>query len=204
MAKGYKAAWAGLGLTFLTFILAFCLPEKIPSVVVPLLGLSLMRTLAEMVYGSALREHRARGGALASSLKVAGIGILFGLVLVGAFFAGALGYAFLTEGKHCDYSPNEQVFYRNGATEEEARQLGSSLHDEGFFSGQGAATVYLEHSKDSYRVGFVMQEKGLADPKTAEVLAGLGQDLSKKCFHGSKVQVGLYDESGELKKELNP
>ena len=55
------------------------------------------------------------------------------------------------------FGPNEAIYYEGGATETDARRLGSFLQESGFFDGTMNADVWLaKTSKEGLTTGFAV------------------------------------------------
>ncbi len=85
----------GIAATVVLLGVAYVLPDRFPSSVLPLAYCVGARALAQAAFGDVLTAHRAAGGKPASWWRLIGISLLSLLVLVGVLFAGLFALAYL-------------------------------------------------------------------------------------------------------------
>ncbi|WP_025129259.1 hypothetical protein [Pseudomonas sp. PH1b] len=84
-------AWAmGIGLLVAMSVAGFFLPESIPAVVFVLPPIYGMNAYARQLFGPQVEEHKASNGRFVSLWRVAGISLLFSLVMVAVLVAVVL------------------------------------------------------------------------------------------------------------------
>jgi hypothetical protein len=98
------------------------------------------------------------------------------------------------QGPSVDYGGEQKMYYVDGATEAEARQLGDYLRKEGFFrNGGGGRTVQLARIPDGYAVSFVLTKGHENDADVEEATRRLGQRISALVFEGKAIEIRLCD-----------
>jgi hypothetical protein len=78
-------------------------PETIPTALVGLVQATLMYVLAQSLQNNLLEDHLARGGAVESSWKAAGIGFLTGTVMAVLLIGGLSLLAWMMGEKIYEY-----------------------------------------------------------------------------------------------------
>lgn len=194
--KGLASLGVSLLLTGLTLAIAFNLPERFPGVILGGLALLAMRAYTQKIQGQAIAEHLRLGGRK-GFLGTAVLLVLLscGLIL-GGVFAGV--YATLPPSYHLG---KDEVIYRAGAQQSEAKDLAESLKKMGFFKDQGFS-VFLSKPDQSYHVGFVVQDGAWDSGETCDAFRPMGPELTKTAFHSAPVVVELVNDQGEVKKSL--
>ena len=88
-----------------------------------------------------------------------------------------------------------EVYYKNGATENEAQKLGDFLKLDGFFGNIKPASVQVDKENDKYIVRFVYDKEYYEKtPGLEEFFKNYGVRMSKELFNGKKVDITLSDK----------
>jgi hypothetical protein len=191
----------GVLATIVLVTLAMKLPDRLPSAAIELPVLFAMYGLAKALQGSIYSAHVESGGTKASAWSAAGIGVLCLVVL----FVGIVAWViiedqFLTSRVY--FGPEEEVIFESGATEAEAKKLGTLLQAEGYFDGKGAKSVRISRAGGRAVVEFVLQQNAWFDPQVVKQFEELKPKLSKAVFDGAPVEIRLVDEDLETHKTL--
>ena len=194
--KTFRNLTVSLLVTAVTLGSAFTLPDNFPGVAIGAVALVIMRAYAQMVQGQALAEHVRRGGARGSTGRAVLISLLSCALILGAIFG--VFYATLPPGFHLG---KDEVVYRSGAQESEARMLAESLKKMGFFQDRGVS-VFLSKPDGSYHVGIVVKDGAWDSGETCDAFRPLGPELSKNTFQAAPVVMELVNGEGEVKKSL--
>jgi hypothetical protein len=128
----------GAILTGLYFAIAMALPEGFPDAALYVAYFVLAGQLAHVLHGEEIKRHLAAGGKRASNWKVAGISATTFLVTVGIVVGTSYPPLFASKGP---FGGGNEVYYEDGATKEEARELGEILEELKFFRGDAPASV---------------------------------------------------------------
>ena len=199
------AAWTTVACCVLTMVAlmmsVIALPESIPAL---LIGLPLFLVLwgaAKGLQGSAYDAHLRNGGEPASGWAATGFAVLGIALYFGAFLAYDQ-YLNASFGQKIDYGGGEEVYYAKGATEADARALGSFLRQAGYFDGKGPKAVRVSLDGNRLVVSLIVQEWVLKDPEAQQELRMMGQQASQRAFSGRPVAVELCDEYFNVKKRL--
>lgn len=185
------------------FWLAFALPERTPAPLVYGPLVLVMWLAAKSLQGQACEGHVAQGGRVATTWEA----LRIALVCLLAVGAGIAYYVFGPPGsigKKVIVGQGKEVYYDEGATEEEAERLGRFLIGEGHFSGSRGQTARLTRDGETYVVGFVVSESAGESPGTFLAFHKLCLDLSKGVFGGRPVAIQLCDEYMDPWKTLRP
>ena len=199
-----SAVWTSLGLGLLAtvalIVLGFMIPDhwKIPNIVFALPGVMAAYYAAENLQSRLIQDHMSQGGKIASLWSDAGIG-LGCLVLVFAFaFSGAVATS-PDFGTQVAFG-NDEVYYAEGATEEDARKVGKALQDLGFFSSTGAS-VEVRARAGRYEVSFVVIDKTWENEEMIRNFMILGEALSQDVLR-PPLTVHLCDSEFVSKKAI--
>jgi hypothetical protein len=161
----------------------------------------LARALQEALYDAHVRD----GGKKASRWLAAGVGLLCGLTVVALILGGAfVSDSLFTEGlgKKVTFGRDENVYYAEGATEDDARRLGRALQDQGVFDGASPKDVRLTRPGGRFVVQVVLARGAWHDPENVASYEDLRRRLSEDVFSGAPVELRLCDEELTTKKTL--
>jgi hypothetical protein len=207
-----RAAWRitlfGLAAFTVLLVVLIVLPDTLSTLVglaSAVVSIVSMYQLAKWIQGRDYDRHLSRGGQPASGFAACGIGLLCGLVSVGVAVGCGLAYdAFFTQGlgQRVLFGTEEEVYYRGGATEAQARAVGRVLQQQRYFDGIGGKTVQVSRAGDGYSVAFVVQQGHWNKPDVSDYFQDLGRRLSGEVFDGAPVEVRLCDEWMNTRKTI--
>ena len=191
--------WTG-GFTILLFILAFVLPDRFGHGMAAgsLIG---MYKLAKSMLGAAVTAHRSAGGRIASAWGAFGIGLACLTVVLLCIFTAV----FLLPdelGTRYEVSSREEIYYRDGATEADAKALGQELQGCGYFDGSTGSSVVLAKPKGRYAVYFCVGPGAWDHPEVIQEFDKIGRVLAEGRF-GRPLTLRLCDESFTVKRTLD-
>jgi hypothetical protein len=87
-------------------------------------------------------------------------------------------------GKRIDFGGGQEVFYKQGATEADARALGALLREVGVSDGTGPKSVQVSRDGNRLAISFVVVDEVLDDPNVVQDFRELGQQASQRVFSG--------------------
>jgi len=197
---------AGVGLTFALIYaaLAFHLPASLGGLI-SIVNIFVMQAVARALHDKVLNAHLTAGGKFGSGWAPFGLGVAGLAISLGGLFVfllatgyGGLGIPKLT------ITPGHDVYYRDGATEGQARSLGKLLDTQGFFAQSTQASVGLRQHGVVHVVEFVVQDRAFVDTGIQKVFRGIGDIVSHEVFDGEPVEVWLDDNHFEPKLKMAP
>ena len=208
-----RAAWMTIAVALFTvaalMAINFVLPDSMPWFMSWLfIGLPvfvIQWASAKALQGSAYDAHVDAGGSPGSGWAAAGIALLGIVLYLGVFIPVFLAYDFFVDegfGQKITYASGEEVYYAKGATEADARALGESLRQSGFFDGKGPKSVRVSLDGGRLVISFVVKDRVLRDLKLQDAFRTIGREASQQAFGGRPVVVELCDEHFEVKKKL--
>ena len=190
----------GVGTAFV-MALAFVLPDAVGRLM-PFALIIGIRAIAGREQAS-YDAHLRAGGPKGSGWAAAGVGVA-SLV---AILAVLLPLAIMTgmgTGPKVDFGSSQHITYEEGATKEEANQLGKFLVEIGFFNGKGGKDVKLTHGAGGLVVSFVVGDGVWDDSKMVSAFGTIRHEISTKVYGGRPVTVELCDTMLEVKKTISP
>lgn len=125
---------------------------------------------------------------------------LFTLAFVGYF----IYQNFFQFGSKLEFGSGQEVYYKSGATETDARRVGEALKTLGYFGASDEASVQVIKSNDDYVVRFVVNEVAWTDPEYKEGFAYVGYSLQELAFPGKTMHVELCDTSFDTQLKVEP
>jgi hypothetical protein len=88
-----------------------------------------------------------------------------------------------------------EVYYKDGATESEAKKVGDFLKEAGFLGNEKGASVQVSKENEGYTIRFVYDKEYYDKTEGLESIFKLyGAKLSKEIFDGNKVNIALADK----------
>jgi hypothetical protein len=88
-----------------------------------------------------------------------------------------------------------EVYFKDGASQADARKLGDFLKSDGFFSDQRAASVQITKDGDNYLVRFVYNKDYYEKhPELDDFFKNYGARMSQELFEEKKVDIMLTDK----------
>ncbi len=134
------------------------------------------------------------------------MGKIFLLLTACLYFASCDPY-----GKKVEINRKSEVFYKDGATEAEAKKLGNFLLKRNFFNNRNENSVQLSKDSGVYVVRFMVNKAGYETDKENTLLSYRVWQMwiSEDVFNNVKTRVVLVDDqfndladAGELTPEL--
>ncbi len=105
-------------------------------------------------------------------------------------------------GKEVDFG-DVQLFYKDGATKENAEKLGEYLVKSDFWQGhEGKFSVQLLKNGEIYQVNFPVKEGLAHDIKYVVKVSAFASTLSEQVFNDAKVEIHLCDNRMETKNTV--
>jgi hypothetical protein len=198
------AAWLSLLFGLLSTVglmtLGFLLPEGV-TLLPALVFLVAMHVLARALQQKPYEEHVDRGGPTAGAGSAVGVGLLCMVLVLGGAFGVGYAYDTWTAPPKLVYAPGKEIYYKEGATEADARRVGDLLQAEGYFQGSPEAAVVVSR-RGPVVVSFCMVRGAWNEPQTLEFFRGLIPLLSQNVFGGQEVVIELCDESLTVRRTL--
>ena len=197
--KNQKAGWATLLVGALASAVlmwfAFIVPSHFPSFFVAGPGILLMFLIAQHWQGATIEDHYLRGGPRGSSWRAAGIGLV-GLVATVAMIFAVVWFQLPDKMSfgNCD------VYYSDGASKGDAKQLGQALEQLGYFGPGEANAVKLERVDGQFSVALVVKDGVWNDAQYRELLQHFGRELAHALDR--RVQVRLADSELNIKSTV--
>ncbi|MBL4636415.1 MAG: rhomboid family intramembrane serine protease [Kofleriaceae bacterium] len=99
---------------------------------------------------------------------------------------------------------NNEVFYSDGATIEDAQAMGAALTERLYFADNQRASVVISKDGDIFVVGLVLGRAVPSDPAYLKRVRDIGGMLSDKVFEGGKVRMELLNTGLDLLQALDP
>jgi len=193
---------AGIVATIALLAVAYLVPENFPNAPFAIVGVVLVHHFAKHYQGSAFEDHQRTGGKRASSWKAVGVGSIGFAATIGVILAVVLGFHSLTAPPTVDLGQEHEVYYTGGATELEARALGNTLTEMGFFDANTPATIGLRVDGQGYAVLFTVQSSTFEDTDAKAFLRELAGTLSKQIFHDRPVEVWIVSPDDSRRVNL--
>jgi hypothetical protein len=178
--------------------LVVILPEGTPNGVIPVAYSLVMGQIAHKLQGPRIKAHLEAGGRKGSGWLTVGIGaaclVVFFVVAMAAFLAMPLER--LVYGD-CD------VYWENGATEDQARSVGDYMVEIGVFAPEHALDITVSQPGEELRLAFTLAEGRWDDPDTVSSFRNIAAWVSQDLIAGDPVQVLLCDDWGTPKRALH-
>jgi hypothetical protein len=190
----------GILATGILLAFVFVLPDNFPNAVLPAAYTGAMAWVAEMKQGPAIRTATAAGEPKASHWRAIGIGLATLISLMLVLFAIVFS---LPEDK-VTFGPNQQqeIYFEEGATEQDARKLYAVLAESKFF-GDRPASAYLKREKSGWLVTLVVVDGAWNDPDVVVFFEAIAAELSTT-LGGAPVTIALANETLAVKKTVGP
>lgn len=181
-----------------TFGLAFILPDDFPNVVLPAAYTAAMASIAGKAQGGAIEQARTAGEPPASGWRSAGIGLAtlaaLAVLVVGILFASPEDKVVLGAAQQ------HEIYFEDGATEQDARKLHGALTELGFF-GNHPATATIKREDGGWLVTVVLVEGAWNDAEVIMSLRELAGDLGTKL--GGRVRIAIADMNLKVRKTVD-
>jgi hypothetical protein len=120
-------------------------------------------------------------------------------------FAFALTLAGCSQyGEKLQFGSGE-VYYTDGATQEEAQKLGDWLKETGFFADDDVTrSVQLRKEGDVYQVRFVVQPDKIDDQVILDAFQVFADVIGPDVLGGAPAEIHLTDENLETLRVIKP
>ena len=201
--RPFTPTLVGLAITVSFFLAAFLLSDYVQvGVSLPILAFVLLRQTTVVRNYEALMDHCVARGRSASGWSAAGVAFTSFLLLFTVFLAACYATVVYRDGTQYAASPGEEICYRKGATEADARAVAEGLGKLKYFTGQGQATVYLEKTERGYRLGLICQEGAWNNPDQLKIARQIGDFVSKNSLHDAPVEVQMLGKDDRVRKTL--
>lgn len=143
-----------------------------------------------------IQQHLSRGGTVAPSWPSIGIGLTTGILIAGiALWADSVLAP--SYGSHMAFGRDE-VYYSDGATEDDAKKLGAVLQKAEYFDSSGD-TARIQRSHELCSISFIVADNTWDDPDVVEYFRALGETVSEQGFP-RPVMIQLCDQSFKVKR----
>jgi hypothetical protein len=182
---------------------------RLAAIVIPV---GVATIAAQVLQAGVCRAHEQQGGQTAPYWRAAALGGACGALLLGSYLAysstplGKLAYSFLgvNEPKEkLNFGPHEDVYYSDGATEEDARRLGQFLQKIEYLSGKGAASARISRRGETLLIGFAVRDGTWDDARAVRAFASIGERVRRDAFPGQPVEIQLLDEHLNVRKTID-
>ena len=100
-------------------------------------------------------------------------------------------------GHRVRFGDGQEVYYKDGATEADARRLGEFLTRVGYFEGDGPRSVQIVRPGGVWQVRMVLREGAWDNQAAQRLLARTGADIGVEVLDGADLELHLCD--GRLK-----
>lgn len=184
--KALNALFIGILSTFLLFVLLFSVPEstidRIPNSLIPAIYTGLIFLIANKYQGQTLQEHKSNKGEFHSAWRAAGIGLIFGLLMVG----GAVGYIFASEPDY-DFDTAAYENNINRFVENETRAL--DVYEKMDYLDEDELLDEIKYGKDLWLQNVVITAETLAIDDLPDDL----ENFVSKLKTYSELRVVLHD-----------
>lgn len=110
---------------------------------------------------------------------------------------------FSAHGKKVTFGTGEEVYYKDGGTEAEARAVGEALKTTGYFDGKSGKSVQVIKSGDLPVVRFVVKAGVWDKADDVNGFQVLTWQLSKLAFEGRAIEVRICDDQMNDKNTLS-
>jgi len=203
--KGLAAAAVAGGFltTALLGWLGWIVPASVPALVFLPGQIVLGYFAARWLQGGRFDAHRATGGTRVSPGTDALIGLGVTAVLIGVVAFGFLGTglnpgAVLDPQDSVDFGNGQLVFYSDGATRDDAQNLGEALFNARYFDDLAPAEVSITGQGSSRVLSFVGADGAWDDPANLEYMRELTEylapDIGGKPFTVILLDPKLYEK----------
>ena len=123
------------------------------------------------------------------------------LLLIAALSAVTFPGCNSIHGNQVMYGAGE-LFYKDGATQDDAEKLGNYLLSVGFFDDETPHSTQLIKRGDTYVFRMSVQEDAIQNGDLERSLRFMSMDISADVFPGTKVDVELTDNDFDTKKTI--
>jgi hypothetical protein len=187
-----------VALIVVAYLLAAFVPH-FPSSVIPAAYTGTMIALARQHQGAQLTAHHAAKGLRPSYAGVFGISLVSLVICTAAL----LGAAFVVPEDKVVVAEGHEVYFQEGATADEARNLGSYLTQTGYFRPGHEAAAFVEQNRGVYTISFVVNDGAWNNAEIVAQFEVLRTDMQKqKLFGNQPIAIHLVNDLMLVKKAL--
>lgn len=166
------------------------------------IGLCLgLKRFCEIWQGADIAAHRAAGGTVGAGWPTAGIAVGCMVGVLAVLVAGLLVQWKVKAGDSVEFG-DSTVYYKDGVTEAEAREVGETLEELGWFGGGNAMDIQVRRRGGEIHIAFIV------DPAAAAELEDdfrvLADAVSEDVFGGDPVRIDFADDEFNVKKSVPP
>jgi hypothetical protein len=175
-----------------------------PVFVAQLLATALvLGVLAWLVQGRTLTAHVTNGAKWDSFRGVIVACLLSGGLLFAVQAAVTYPATWDGSGGGLEIAPNQELYYREGVTREQALRLGQKLREVGVFDELGRGkTLVLSKEDNRFRLRVFVREDTWKDPDALEYFRGLRDLLAREVFPDSSLEIVLCDQYNRVKRVI--
>ncbi len=185
-------AGGAVGLGILSAV-AWLVNDSVPNVVFTAVNLGLtfgMKAVAEVLQDPALSAHREAGGRVGAGWPAAGIGLASLVVIVGALFLVMFRFDPAFDRGDSVNVGKITAYYKDGATETEARKVGMHLRALGI---EKEIDIQVLRRDGVPHILFIA-----AEGTSTDEFRDVGRSIAMDVFGGAPVVVNLADEYFEV------
>ncbi len=106
------------------------------------------------------------------------------------------------QGPKVSISENEEIFYKGGATEEQAKAVGEVLTQRGVLDGSNPASIQLIKKDEAFTLRLVVKEGRWDDEHVAETFADIAYGVSQDALDGATINVELCDDQFKTQRSF--
>jgi hypothetical protein len=158
-----------------------------------------MKRATEAWQGADLAAHQAAGGRVGAGWATAGV-VAGCLALVAAVVFAAVLMEAARFGESIEVGKSS-VYYKDGVTEAEARQVGAVLVAEGYFDDDTEGAVQVVRVGGTPHLRFIVTDAGLAD-ELEDAFREAGRAVADQVFDGVDVVIDLTDAELAIRKSI--
>ncbi len=147
-----------------------------------------------------VQEHIDRGGRKASIFAATGVGLCSGVALLGVLF-GAEELVWLRHGRFHGIPYMDQVYFKDGATRDDAEITAGVLRDQYWFTGFPGTQAQVRRPEEGTNVSLLVIEQAWEDEETTQYFKELGLSLASTKL-GPSVVLHLCYEPFESEKAI--
>jgi len=168
-----------------------------------LLNCFAMWFVASLLQGPTFDAHRRAGGPAGSGAIAFCLGLL-GSVGTLVLLVGIHGAMQASLGARVRIGRNDEVYFRGGATANDARKLGEYLRACDFFDDVNPQSAMLEKDGETVLISFVYDEGEWNDPELIREMENFAMQISAELFEEHPVEMLLLNSMSVVKRRCTP
>jgi hypothetical protein len=164
----------------------------------------LLGVVALLLQGRAFAAHVKEGGKPAPFRGTAGLCLLCSAVLF--FLQAFINYPVTWDGtgRGLEFARNQELYYTEGVSREEAVRLGQKLLEIGVFDDRGERkTVILLKQGDKFLIRVFLREGAWKEQEVLDYFQDLRDLLSREVFDDGPVEILLCGQFNRQKEVIN-